>query len=154
MQQLSLDARVGIWSGGLCASGLSPSRVGLGTFRRVVNLLYPLFLVPPDSDIAHAHNLLLQVGVDLGLGGLVGYVALMLADAVTAWRAARSSDRFAGSAALGLLAGMIGLHVYGLADTLALGSKPGLLFWLALGLMVALPQVDAGLTRAGGQRPD
>ncbi len=154
MQQLSLDARVEIWSRAVYALQDFPfTGVGLGTFRRVVNLLYPLFLVPPDSDIAHAHNLLLQVGVDLGLGGLVGYVALMLAAAVTAWRAARSSDRFAGSAALGLLAGMIGLHVYGLADTLALGSKPGLLFWLALGLMVALPQVDAGLTRAG-ERPD
>ncbi len=149
MQQLSLDARVEIWSRAIYALQDFPfTGVGLGTFRRVVNLLYPLFLVPPDSDIAHAHNVFLQVGVDIGLGGLVGYAGLVLAAAVTAWQAARSSSRFTGSVALGLLAGMIGLHVYGLADTLALGSKPGLLFWLALGLIVALPRVEAGLPRA------
>lgn len=144
MQQLSLDARVEIWSRAVYALQDFPfTGVGLGTFRRVVNLLYPLFLVPPESDIAHAHNVFLQVGVDLGLGGLVGYVALVLAVAVTAWQAARNGERFTGSVALGLLAGLIGLHVYGLADTLALGSKPGLLFWLAMGLILALPRVSS-----------
>ena len=56
--QLSLDSRVEIWSRALYALQDFPfTGVGLGTFRRVVNLLYPLFLVPPDVDIAHAHNI-------------------------------------------------------------------------------------------------
>jgi len=30
----------------------------------------------------------------------------------------------------------VALHVYGLADAIALGAKPGLVFWLLLGLAV------------------
>ena len=39
------------------------------------------------------------------------------------------------SVSLGLIAGLIGLHTYGLADALALGSKPALTFWFALALI-------------------
>lgn len=139
LQQLSLDGRIEIWSRALYALQDFPfTGVGLGAFRRVVNLLYPLFLVPPDMDIGHAHNIFLQVGVDLGLGGLVAYVALLLAVAATAWQAARAAAGPARFVAVGLLASLLGLHVYGLADALALGSKPGLALWMVLGLLAAL----------------
>ncbi len=144
LRQLSLEGRVEIWSRALYALQDFPfTGVGLGTFRRVVNLLYPLFLIPADIDIAHAHNIFLQVGVDLGLGGLVAYGALLLVAGAVAWQAIRGEDRMRGHIALGLLAALIGLHVYGLADALALGSKPGLAFWLALGVLGALAQLPS-----------
>lgn len=139
LQQLSLDARLEIWSRALYALQDFPfTGVGLGTFRRVVDLLYPLFLVPPDADIGHAHNIFLQVGVDLGLGGLVAYVGLLFVAGVTAWETARSGGGARRLLALGLAASLIGLHVYGLADALALGSKPGLALWMVFGLIAAL----------------
>jgi putative inorganic carbon (HCO3(-)) transporter len=142
LAQLSLDARIEIWSRALYALHDFPfTGVGLGAFRRVVNLLYPLFLVPPDTDIGHAHNIFLQAGVDLGLGGLVAYVALLLLVAVTAWETARAAPGPVRLLAVGLLASLVGLHVYGLADALALGSKPGLAYWMALGLVAALGNV-------------
>lgn len=144
LRQLSLEGRVEIWSRALYALQDFPfTGVGLGTFRRVVNLLYPLFLIPADIDIAHAHNIFLQVGVDLGLGGLVAYGALLLVAGAVAWQAMRGEDRMRGHIALGLLVALIGLHVYGLADALALGSKPGLAFWLALGVLGALAQLPS-----------
>lgn len=139
LQQLSLDARIEIWSRALYAMQDFPfTGVGLGTFRKVVNLLYPLFLVPPDQAPAHAHNIFLQTGVDLGIGGLIAYLALLLIGALAAWEAARHRGGVTRCVALGLLAALIGLHVYGLADALALGSKPGLAFWMVLGLLAAL----------------
>ncbi len=139
MQQLSLESRVEIWSRALYALQDFPfTGVGLGTFRRVVNLLYPLFLVPPDSDIGHAHHVLLQVGVDLGLGGLIAYLALMIVAVVTGWQIARRTDGFLRLVALGLVTSLIGYHVYGMADTLALGSKPSVVLWMILGLIAAL----------------
>ncbi len=144
LRQLSLEGRVEIWSRALYALQDFPfTGVGLGTFRRVVNLLYPLFLIPADIDIAHAHNIFLQVGLDLGLGGLVAYGALLLVAGAVAWQAMRGEDKRRGHIALGLLAALIGLHVYGLADALALGSKPGLAFWLALGVLGALAQLSS-----------
>ena len=37
-----------------------------------------------------------------------------------------------------VLAGLAAVHVFGLADALALGSKPGIVFWLALGVLAAM----------------
>jgi putative inorganic carbon (HCO3(-)) transporter len=104
----------------------------------VVNVLYPVFLAPPSEDLAHAHNIFLQVAVDLGLGGLIAYGALLLLGAAAAWDVARASIGSSRYLAVGLLASLLGLHVYGLADAIALGSKPGLAFWMLLGLIAAL----------------
>ena len=153
MEQLSFDSRIEIWSRALYALQDFPfTGVGLGTFRRVVNLLYPLFLVPPDTDIGHAHNIFLQVGVDLGLGGLIAYVALLIVAGVAAWQTARAASVGIRFLALGLLAALIGLNVYGFADALAPGSKPGLAFWLVLGLIAGMANdVAAGAARPGAR---
>ena len=37
----------------------------------------------------------------------------------------------------GTLAGLVAFHVYGLTDTLALGSKSAIALWLAIGLIAA-----------------
>ena len=139
VQQLSLESRVEIWSRALYALQDFPfTGVGLGTFRRVVNLLYPLFLTPPDTDIGHAHNVFLQAGVDLGLGGLVAYLALVFIAGVTGWQVARKTGGLVRPVAVGLVAALIGYHVYGMADALALGSKPSVILWMILGLIAAL----------------
>lgn len=138
--RLSLSGRAEIWSRALYAIQDFPfTGTGLGTFRRVVHVLYPLFTIDPAMDFAHAHNIFLQVGVDLGLPGLVAYVAVLLLALALAWRGARAGPRWLQAPAAGLLAGLVGLHVYGLTDALALGSKPGIAFWMALGLVAALP---------------
>ncbi len=139
LSQISLAGRIEIWSRALYAIQDFPfTGVGLGAFRRVVNLLYPLFTIGPDVDIAHAHNIFLQVALDVGLPGLIAYLALLWVAAVLGWQIARRAARLPRIMALGLLAGLAGLHVYGLTDALALGSKPGIAFWMTLGLLVGL----------------
>ena len=139
---ITIRGRVEIWSRALYAIQDFPfTGCGLGTFRRVVQILYPLFLVGPERDIAHAHNIFLQTALDLGLPGLIAYLAILGVAGATCWHYARRGGPLVRSTALGLMAGMVGLHVYGLADALALGSKPGIAFWFALGLVAALPRV-------------
>jgi putative inorganic carbon (hco3(-)) transporter len=139
----TLNYRALVWPWALTAVQDFPyTGVGLGAFRRVAQRLYPL-AVPPGADIAHAHNILLQVALDVGLPGLVAYAALLLLAASVGWQAARWDARQR-PLALGLLAGLVGLHVYGLTDALAPGAKPGLLFWMALGLLAALRPPHSG----------
>ena len=139
---VTLAGRVEIWSRALYAIQDFPfTGCGLGTFRRVVHILYPLFMTSPDSDIAHAHNIFLQTALDLGLPGLVAYLALLGLALVICWRWARRGDRLYRATALGLAAGLVGLHAYGLTDAVALGSKPGIAFWMALGLVAVLERV-------------
>jgi len=122
---------------------------GLGMFDPVANILYPFVLIGPSFPAFHAHNVLLQVGTDVGLPGLVAYVALMSGGCLMAWRAFRRpgalEDR---AAALGLLGGIVAYHSFGLTDAMTLGAKPGVILWMILGLAAAMDERRAG--GAGG----
>ena len=110
---------------------------GLGTFREVARLLYPLdpYSVPWSMDIAHAHNIFLQTALDLGIPGLVAYLALVGIALAACWQVAVKGDRGERAIALGLAGSLIALHAYGMTDALALGSKPAVAFWFALGIV-------------------
>jgi putative inorganic carbon (HCO3(-)) transporter len=133
----TINFRLAVWPWALEAiRAFAFSGTGLGAFRAVGPRLFPIN-VPPETDFAHAHNQLLQTALDVGLPGLVAYVALLLVAATVGWRVA-VTHRTLRPFALGLLAGLAGLHVYGLTDALALGAKPGVLLWGALGLLAAV----------------
>lgn len=112
---------------------------GMNGFRRLQPVLYPAMLTSPDVDVAHAHNHLLQAALDIGLPGLVAYLAIWLGAAAmiaTTLRNARNrrTRRIAG----GLGAAFVASFVFGTADVIPLGSKVGIVFWVALALAVAL----------------
>ncbi len=112
--------------------------MGLGTFRKVGRLLYPLAL-PPSYDFAHAHNEFLQAGLDLGLFGLAAYLAIYVGTYWMLWKVWHSAPRLETRyLALGLAGGLIAHAVYGLTDAIALGAKPGIIFWILLGLTCGL----------------
>lgn len=136
---INLKGRVEIWSRALYGLQDFPfTGMGMGTFRHVVHILYPLFLVSPDQDIGHAHNELLQAGLDLGLPGLIAFMAVQILGITLAYKTfhAAASPLIRWTAAGGL-AGLIAHDVYGITDAVALGAKPGLFFWLLLGLIAA-----------------
>ena len=136
----TLNFRKEVWQWALASIQDFPfTGTGLGSFRRVVQRLYPI-QVPFDYDIAHAHNIFLQVALDLGLPGLVVYLALLVIAAVIGWQTAKQDEELR-PFALGLLAGIAAIHIYGQLDTLALGSKPNLLFWMSLGLLTGMKQI-------------
>jgi O-antigen ligase len=83
--------------------------------------------------IAHAHNTWLDVGVTLGYGGLMAYISLWVVHLSSLWKTwNKRTDSLLGETALGLLAGWVAYFVFGLADTIPLGSKFGLAIFLAL----------------------
>lgn len=113
---------------------------GLGTFRQMVLRLYPI-TVFPQPDVAHAHNVFLQIALDTGLPGLVAYLALLGLTLIVGWRwVGQGSARETGMA-IGVLACLLAFHVFGLGDTIAPGAKPGLLFWWLIGLVAASDNV-------------
>lgn len=136
----TLNFRRELWPWALTAVGDFPlTGTGLGTFRGVATRLYPAD-IPPGFDFAHAHNIFLQVALDTGIPGLIAYLALLLLSTAVAWQVARQ-DRHLRPLSLGLLAGLAALHLYGLADALALGAKPAVLLWAVLGFLSVLPRL-------------
>lgn len=136
---VTLAGRIEIWSRALYAmQDFSFTGCGLGAFSRVVPILYPLFRISPDRDVGHAHNIFLQMAVDLGLPGLIAYLALVAVALRLCWRHARWGSETVRPVALGLAGGLISWHLYGLTDAVALGTKPAVVFWVALGLVAAM----------------
>jgi putative inorganic carbon (HCO3(-)) transporter len=136
----SLNGRMEFWSRAIYGiQDFAFTGMGMNTFRLVVPLLYPMFTVAPDTDIAHAHNQLLQTGLDFGIPGLVAYLALWLGAAGLLWGTWRVPGHYwLRVLALGLAGSLLAYFVYGLLDTVALGARPGFIFWLLLGLVASL----------------
>ncbi|HKP54383.1 MAG TPA: O-antigen ligase family protein [Chloroflexia bacterium] len=142
----TLGGRAEIWSRALYGIEDFPiTGMGMNTFRRVMPVLYPTTPIASNDalieDVGHAHNHFLQAALDLGLPGLVAYLAIWLlvpALAVQAWRSSR--DKLIRATVAGAGAGLLAYFVYGITDTVALGAKPGFFFWALLALLVVLWQ--------------
>ena len=96
-------------------------------------------------DIASTGVLMTNLAEDLaglghlGIPGQVGYVALLTTFAITAWRAYHAlDDRWLRALIVGLACGMLAHQVFGLTDAFLLGTKPGVVMWVFMGLVAAL----------------
>jgi putative inorganic carbon (HCO3(-)) transporter len=115
--------------------------IGMGSFGKLADRLFPFFSYQAGK-IPHAHNIFLQLAVDLGIPGLVAWLAAWLLVGVTAWqlyqagRAAQDSWRAGLGAAL--LSSQAALVVHGLLDSVTWGMvQPAPLVWLLWGLAFA-----------------
>jgi putative inorganic carbon (HCO3(-)) transporter len=153
MSQLlqSYHFRQRAWRLGLKVLETFPLRsAGIGTFDHVARYMFPdLYVQNPrylrylltnrHNTITHAHNELLQVAIDLGIPGFVAYIALLAAFVRTAWRAYTwAPDERIKRLILGLGAGMLAHQIFGLTDAFLLGTKPGVVMWMIMGLVTGL----------------
>ena len=134
----SLGFREQVWGAAVMALHDFPfTGMGLGTFRKLVRLLYPIN-VAPDYDIAHAHNFFLQTGLDFGLPGLIALLAMYLV--TCAWLV----NAFANPAAtrqsqvwvIGFAGCLVASTTYGQLDAVAMGAKTNFLFWYLFALVL------------------
>ncbi len=112
--------------------------VGMGTFNDVAVRLYPF------SEVANpgAHNLYLQVGVDLGIPGLIAFASILLLTIYMSFSSIAHStaqeDPALRALSVGLLAGITALLFHGLVDITVWGTRVGFLPWLIIGLITAV----------------
>ena len=139
----SLAGRLDLWSSALAGIQDFPiTGMGMNAFRRVMPVMYPAALTPPDVDIAHAHNHVLQAALDLGLPGLAAYLWIWAIVSVLLVRLYRTTtDPVHRAMAGGLGLGLLAHFCFGMTDAVALGAKAGILFWFTLALAIALHQV-------------
>ncbi len=135
----SLGFRQEVWRAGLWGVADFPfTGMGLGAFRQVARVLYPLN-VSPAYDIAHAHNIFLQTALDLGLPGLVAYLSLWLGAVYLLWQTLKHTrDYFIKATAIGASGALTGFVVFGISDVIALGAKPGFFLWFLFSFSVSV----------------
>jgi putative inorganic carbon (HCO3(-)) transporter len=137
--ETGLVGRVEIWSRALYALREFPlTGVSMNGFRELVPVFYPMISRSPDADVGHAHNHLLQAGLDLGIPGLIAYLSVWFISAGLLWLSWRNSTvRSDRALILGLSGSLTAGWLFGLLDAISLGAKPGFLWWLLIGLLVA-----------------
>ncbi len=148
----SLDNRLGVWSLAIAMIQTSPLfGIGIGTFAEAVDRYGPLVVSGTQAAVPHAHNLYLQFALDLGLPGLLAFLALLAAAFRQAQYAVRRGPtaRARGLAA-GVACGLLAYLVYGLTDAIGPGEKPGLFFWLLLGTIAAGARLAERVPGANG----
>jgi putative inorganic carbon (hco3(-)) transporter len=138
VEQIGLSGRIEIWSRALYGLQDFPfTGMSMNGFREVIHILYPLFLISPTTDLGHAHNHLLQAGLDLGLPGLIAYLALWFISAALLWQAWRQAGDYGHKILIiGVTGSLTAGWFFGILDAIALGARPGFLWWLLLALVV------------------
>lgn len=134
----SLGSRVLIWRRALGMIQDFPfTGVGMGAFGYTADRLYPFYVVP--APFPHAHNLFLQLAVDLGIPGLLVWLALVVTTFRCAWRlrvygqhVGQPLPTILGVAVLGSLTVYL---VHGLTDAVTWGMvRTAVVIWGVLGV--------------------
>ena len=147
--------------------------LGIGAFGLVIPQLYPYEQISNGPDIIpHAHNLFLQVGVDLGIPGLLLYLWLWVSTLANLIKLLRKQGNFdqgeedldeiknahlrhhlkrqfhrsvklRWALAAGLLATFVSLFIHGMVDAITWGTKVAFLPWLLFALTALLMEQQA-----------
>lgn len=148
----SLQGRLELWSRTIYMIQDFPfTGVGMGTFQFVLPVLYPLFSISPDTIIPHAHNEYFQVAVELGIPGLISFIAVYMGCFSMAIDTLKKLTElkikkplrqtewiFFRFIIVGLSAGLLAHMLFGFSDAVILTSKPSFIFWVVVGLITSL----------------
>ena len=107
----------------------------------VADLLYPFFLIAPGK-IEHAHNIFLQVAVDLGIPGLIAWLSVLIGIISISWQlykfGKRENNRWAAGLGVGFLGSQAALMIHGIMDAVVWGMiRPSPLVWGIWGTVIA-----------------
>lgn len=138
IQDRNLAGRLLLWQRALHGLADAPlTGMGLAAFEVVSQQPYPqLAGYRPDPDMSHVHNIVLQVGLDLGLPGLITFVSLLVMIGWLLWRLVQRSHRPSPlhTWSLGLLSAFVAYLVYSMMDAITLGARPSVMVWFLFGL--------------------
>lgn len=112
--------------------------IGIGTFVTIMPLLYPLTY--PIEGYPHAHNLFLQVALDLGLPGLIAFLALLINLSVMLIQLLRQPHLppLPRSLTIGSTAALLAMLVHGQLDAASWGTKLAFFPWILYALITTL----------------
>jgi putative inorganic carbon (HCO3(-)) transporter len=125
------EIRYGLWSTGVTAVQKHPLLgIGMDRLRYNPGIGY---------ELAHAHNQLIHTAAELGIPGVVAYLAILIG---AGWMCLEVSKRAKAAwmrdAARGLGAGQLAFLIFGMGDAIPLGGKNGVFFWVSLALIAAM----------------
>lgn len=153
-QRAVQDAAVSAWSsmhsrGPIITQGWERLRespwvgIGLNEFRAVY--------YPREQPVPHAHNIVLQTALDVGVVGSAAYWGLLAMLLLRARQATTTAAPLAAAVAAGSAAALVASTLFGVVDAVPLGAKIGLFQWVAAGLILAAWRMPATASAASAR---
>ena len=136
-----IEGRIETWSRALYMVQDFPfTGVGMGSYMTVADTLYP-FTRLGHGTVDHAHNLFFQLGVDLGIPGLIGWLATLMIIFIISWQLYRKGKHSTNNVLMGLGIGcfcsQVALCTHGILDAVTWGMvRPAPIIWCIWGLSV------------------
>lgn len=136
----SVNTRLQMWQRSLEMVRDYPlTGVGMAMYRQAIRL--PQYQIPYFEQInftaPHSHNEWLQILVDLGIGGLLWLMGMVIVLGMSLGRMARSGDAFSTALALALTVGFIAHTGYSLGDAITLWDRFAFVWWCLIALTCA-----------------
>ena len=127
---------------------------GIGTGSTAFSAVYPAYALGGAAFALHAHNLYLQLFVELGVVGIVTFFVMLFLFFRSVFSSYRTlTDRVQATTILAMGLGVLALLVQGLTDNVWYNYRIVLLFWLLMGLVVGMGR-DDGLSDVRRKRED
>lgn len=119
--------------------------VGMGIYSDVADTLYPFAHVA--IFVSHAHNLFLQVAVDMGIPGLLSWLAAWFTIILMAWQLYRSQDSIFRTVGAAVLCSMTAMGVHAMLDAVTWDTRPAIIVWAIWGLAAAAWNVQRAASK-------
>ena len=145
----SLTGRADIWlRAKLILQDFPFTGIGMGTFGDVVDVYFPMAHQP--VHIPHAHNLYLQIAMDLGLPGLLAWLGCWAVVLGGAWRLYRRGAQEWRALGAAMLCCQAVMGLGGLTDCIVWDARPALIIWGLWGLILVASRLQAEGELGGG----
>ena len=110
--------------------------IGWGVYWKVYPL-YDFFIQNDAVKIVHAHNMYLNIAAEIGLPGLLAFLACLFGHAHLAFAdASRRASPFLSGLALGAGLALAALAFGGLTDYVLFNTRLSMLYWLLCAIVV------------------
>jgi len=141
----TLVARLELWSRAISVVQLFPfTGVGMGLFKEIIGYLMPLIAVE-GVEIVHAHNLFLQIAIDMGLPGLVAWISIQIVVLTVAWNLYKTGlackEQWVIGLGVGLLGSCVAMITHGMVDAVVWGLRSAPMVWVFWGVTIAAGRV-------------
>ncbi len=137
----SSTLRIALWESTIAMIMDNPfSGIGWGAYW-LVYPEYDFFLNNPAARIVHAHNMYLHIAAEIGIPGLLAFLAIIYGHTKKAIDIlSQTNNRRVAGLMLGVVAAVLGLAVNGFTDYIMFNVQMSMLFWLLNAVVIAVWQ--------------
>ncbi|WP_235814501.1 O-antigen ligase [Propionispora sp. 2/2-37] len=103
---------------------------------------YDFYIHNAETTIFHAHNMYLGLAAEIGIPGLLSFLAILCGHMLLTFKLLRQGSKWMAGLMLGILAALASLAVGGITDYILFNIQMSMLFWLLLAIVTVAWQLE------------